>query len=88
MPNLKKLRMFFEHQLNMHSGIKLSNAFPACHEGLRKKLQLNRKKPSIREALEANKTGFKVDASSRGTEKSQDFVKVENFYFTKRTGED
>ena len=42
--------MFFEHQLNTYSEIKLSNASPACHEGLREKLQFNRRRPSFREA--------------------------------------
>ena len=65
-----------------------SNAFPVFHEEFWKKLQLNWKMTSIREAIGSNKKDFKDGASSRGTETSQDFVKVENFYFAKRTGED
>ena len=94
--------MFFEHQLNMYSAIKLSNASPACHEGLREKLQFNQMKPSFREARwKQISRASKIIQSSKelhnvlehrtrcsGTLQAQDFAKVEKFYFTKRSGKE
>ena len=90
MHNSKKLRMFYEHQTSTQH-VKQDKALQ-CLSGISRRISEEAAAQPEDDvnpgSIGSNKKDFKDDASSRGTETSQDFTKVENFYFAKRSGED